>query len=157
MVALQLLRYLVRIWEDAQKQLKPRPLPSAIPLVVYHGVGAWSVPVEFDALLGDIPDALHQYVPSFNFVLVDLGSIEDEALSSNLRVRLFLKTLKYILRGDLPERIGDILKDAAHSIWWTSCESWSTLTMGRSRWVRIRCVMCFAISIRNVRRKLWDI
>src|SRR5262249_5007708 len=112
-VAFQLLRYLVRIWDDWRKQSKTRLLPPVIPLVVYHGSSAWNVPIEFITLFGEIPGELRTFLPSFNFALVDLGRLEDEKLTSNARLRIYLMAFKYNMRDDLPERIGDILKDAS--------------------------------------------
>ncbi len=41
-IALQLLRYMVRIWEQSRKQQpKAKKLPIIIPLVLYHGRNTW--------------------------------------------------------------------------------------------------------------------
>ena len=42
-VALYLLMYMVRIWMQYLKQEKKRPLPTILPLVVYHGKTQWNV------------------------------------------------------------------------------------------------------------------
>lgn len=114
LVPLQVLRYMVRIWDSWLKQGNPRPLPLVVPFVVYHGARAWNIPAGFGALFGDIPEALRPYLPAFDHALADLGRIEDEALSRNLRLRAFLKALKYILRSDLPERMDVVLAEAPH-------------------------------------------
>jgi hypothetical protein len=43
---------------------------------------------------------------------VGLPRIKDDALSRHVRLRAFLKTLKYIQRQDLPERIDIVLAEA---------------------------------------------
>lgn len=113
LVGLQLLRYLARFWDAWERQGNQRPVPPVIPVVVYHGARAWTVPTSFAALFGDVPAALCRHLPAFEFALIDLGRIEDEALSADLRLRAFLKALKYILRPDLPERIDVVLAEAA--------------------------------------------
>lgn len=110
-VGLQLLRYMTRIWDDHLRQGKARPLPPILPLVVYHGVRPWSVPAEFQALFGAVPDVLHRYLPQFVHALSDLGRIDDTDLSGEVRLRAFLKTLKYILRPDLPNLLHVVVAD----------------------------------------------
>ena len=56
---------------------------------------------------------LRPFLPSFRHALVDLVRIDDEALSQHIRLRAFLKALKYVLRPDLPERIDIVLAEAA--------------------------------------------
>ncbi|MFN3076383.1 MAG: Rpn family recombination-promoting nuclease/putative transposase [Alphaproteobacteria bacterium] len=68
---------------------------------------------DFASLFGDIPEALRPYLPAILFALVDLARIGDDTLSSHIRLRSFLKTLKYILRADLPDRMAVILAEAS--------------------------------------------
>ena len=49
-VALQLLRYRVRVWESAIRQENVKQLPVVIPLVLYHGQAVWNVSTQFSAL-----------------------------------------------------------------------------------------------------------
>jgi len=85
-VALQLLKYVLRIWErELAKDPKPQGLPPVIPLVVYHGESAWSAP----QCLWDLLDpavreepALGRLTPSFDFLVDDLTEATDEALFS---------------------------------------------------------------------------
>jgi hypothetical protein len=44
---------------------------------------------------------------------VDFARIEDNALSAHIRLRAFLKALKYVLRSDLPEHLGVLLAEGA--------------------------------------------
>jgi len=44
---------------------------------------------------------------------VDFARIEDTALSAHIRLRAFLKALKYILRPDLPERLKVLFAEGA--------------------------------------------
>jgi hypothetical protein len=39
--ALQLLKYMVGVWELHLKQFPGQILPTIIPLVIYHGIGPW--------------------------------------------------------------------------------------------------------------------
>lgn len=76
---LELLGYMVRIWED---YLKEHPdadrLPAIVPTVVYHGDGAWTKPLTMMELL-DVEPAmaalLGRHVPDFQFRLDDLSPV----------------------------------------------------------------------------------
>ena len=97
---LQLLRYVVRIltqwYEQNQEQL---PLPTVLPLLVHQGPGSWKPSCEFSDLFGTVPASLSPYLPSFRHALVDLALVGDLALSTEVRLRAFLKALKYSRRS----------------------------------------------------------
>jgi predicted transposase/invertase (TIGR01784 family) len=110
---LQLLRYIVRIltrWYDDHERL---PLPLVLPLVAHHGPDGWKFSCEFQDLFGAVPGPLRPYMISFSHALVDFARIEDNALSTHIRLRAFLKALKYVLRPDLPEHLGVLLAEGA--------------------------------------------
>jgi predicted transposase/invertase (TIGR01784 family) len=109
---LQLLRYVVRIlvsWYDQNKRL---PLPPVLPLLAHHGSKGWRLSCEFADLFGDVPTPLRQYLPSFRHALVDLARIDDGALSAQVRLRAFLKALKYAPRRGLRKRMEILLAEA---------------------------------------------
>lgn len=116
MVALQLLRYMVRIWDRAVREGE-RQLPAIVPLVVYHGAEAWRVPTGFASLCGSVASELAPYVPDFRFELADLGRIEDERLSGLGHLRAGLMALKYIFADQLVERLPDLLRAAGEGDW----------------------------------------
>ena len=79
-VALQLLRYLARIWERLDRDAGGEgPLAPILPLVVYHGKPEWSTPTRFSSMLAGA-DELKPYLLDFPFGLLDAGQVEDEAL-----------------------------------------------------------------------------
>jgi len=53
-------------------------------------------------------------LPQFEHALCDLGRIADDDLSAERRLRAFLKTLKYILRPDLPRLLHVVVADFIH-------------------------------------------
>jgi len=121
LVAFQLLRYMVRIWELSLKQQseqrKPQPrrqktplrLPPIFPLVVYHGLDKWTVSTEFYGLFGDLPVALRAYIPNYRYWLADLSAIKDDELKGYVILKVGLLLLKYIQRDELGERLSEIL------------------------------------------------
>jgi len=110
---LQLLRYVVRVlvrwYEQNGKRL---PLPSVLPLLAHQGPEGWTHPCEFVDLFGPVSESLRPYLPSFRHALVDLGPMDDHALSADVRLRAFLSALKYRRRPDLDDRVGLVLADA---------------------------------------------
>ena len=110
---LQLLRYIVRILTRWYKEHERLPLPPVLPLVAHHGPDGWELSCEFQELFDAVPEPLRPYTISFRHALVDFARIEDNALSAQIRLRAFLKALKYVLRRDLPERLDVLLAEGA--------------------------------------------
>jgi predicted transposase YdaD len=106
---LQLLRYVVRILAKWYGENKCLPLPVVVPLVAHQGPGGWKCSTQFIDLFGPVPEPLRPYLVSFRHALVDLAHIDDDALSADPRLRAYLKTLKYVQRQDLPQRLAGIL------------------------------------------------
>ena len=110
---MQLLRYVVRILTHLYKQNQPKlPLPPVLPLLANQGPGDWKYSCEFADLFGAVPAQLSPYLPSFRHALVDLARVGDLALSTEVRLRAFLKALKYSRRSDLPDCIDILLAEA---------------------------------------------
>jgi predicted transposase YdaD len=81
-VSLQLLRYMVRIWERYRAHASEVTyLPPILPLVVHHKDGGWVAGTCFDDMIDpavrDIPE-LAQFIPRFAFLLDDVGRATDE-------------------------------------------------------------------------------
>ncbi len=98
-VALQLLRYLVRIWERLDRDAKGTGLLAPIlPLVIYHGKPEWITSARFSAMLA-ASDEMRPHLLDFPFGLLDVGQVEDEQLSSEKELRAGLIVLKYAPRA----------------------------------------------------------
>lgn len=109
---LQLLRYVTRVLVQWHRENKRLPLPAVVPLLAHHGPSGWSISPDFEEMYGRVASPLRPYLVSFRHALVDLARIDDHALSQHLRLRAFLKALKYILRADLAEHLESLLADA---------------------------------------------
>ncbi len=97
-VALQLLRYLVRIWERLDRDTEGKELlPAIFPLVVYHGKSKWKTPLNFSAIVA-APEEARGHVLDFPFGLLNLGQVEDRELSQESELRAGLTVLKYSTR-----------------------------------------------------------
>ena len=104
-VALQLLRYMVRIWERASAD--GEPLEPVLPVVFYHGRPTWKVEQELHGLIPP-PDWMTPFVPQFRYHLCDLNRFDDEQLAGAAQLRAMMLTFKYIARDELRERVRQI-------------------------------------------------
>lgn len=106
LVALQLLRYMIRFWERQTKD--NNPLEPIIPLVIYHGEKAWRSPTEFLALLNPL-EGLRPYLPNFRYHLSDFSHLSNEDIRGEIWLRVSLATLRAIFNPHLREELGDLL------------------------------------------------
>ena len=121
-IAFQLLRYMVRIWEQQQQQLKqtkktkkqiPKFSPKPIlPLVIYHGATQWHVDLSFAALFNTmhLPEVLKKYIPNYEYLLFDLSQYSDEEIKGQAILQSSILLLKYIFRDDLLLALRKILE-----------------------------------------------
>jgi predicted transposase/invertase (TIGR01784 family) len=81
---LQLLRYMVRIWEQCLAQKSPPPtLPPIIPVIVHHSETGWTAPTHFHALFEEhamVDAELRRLTPEFEVQLDDISHLSDEEL-----------------------------------------------------------------------------
>ena len=100
--ALQLLGYLVQTWGRlALECAGAKKLPPIVPVVLYHGATRWKGPRTFLELVEPIAAKLGVKPLDFGIVLIDLGAIDDDALSKEPTLRAGLLTLKYATREKL--------------------------------------------------------
>jgi predicted transposase/invertase (TIGR01784 family) len=113
-VALQLLRYQVKIWEQFLKQHPTaETLPPILPLVLYHGTRRWQVAPAFQDLIAPLDEALAPYVPQFRYALYDLSRYPPEALRGPVLSQLVLLALKHIFSPDPRIPLAEILQRIA--------------------------------------------
>jgi predicted transposase YdaD len=95
--ALQLLRYVVRIWQRCRRDEPERArLPPVLPLVLHHGPQRWRAPRDLRALLDldGLPSEFAAQQPAFWFPVDDLTAQGEHALHQrNLSVRSLLPLL----------------------------------------------------------------
>ncbi|MBS1253614.1 MAG: Recombination-promoting nuclease RpnA [Anaerolineales bacterium] len=106
LIAFQLLRYMVRIWEVVPRGAKNK-LRSIIPLVLYHGERVWKVKLNFGSLF-EGPEELKRYFPDFEYHLIDLSDYSDEEIIGEVLLQASLLLLKHIFDPALAERLPDI-------------------------------------------------
>lgn len=111
LVAYQLLRYQVRIWErqlQEEKQLSP-----IIPLVIYHGERPWRIATDFASLLVKdeaMLDTLRPHLPRFVYELRDFSHLSSEEIRGELWLRATLATLRSIFDPNLHAQLPHLIE-----------------------------------------------
>jgi len=107
-IALRLLRYMVRIWEECLQSRPKDPLPVILPVVLAQNSRAWKLQPAFSELL-EVPAGLEQtlrpFIPDFLFRLVQLAQIPFEAIRGTPAGIMVLRVMK-------AERDGALLSQA---------------------------------------------
>lgn len=85
---IQLLRYMLEIWERAVKEKKR--LPLIIPIIVYHGKKRWNLK-PFESYFEGWSETLRPYLPAFDYLLTDLSGLSDEEII-NIEARFLINT-----------------------------------------------------------------
>ena len=81
-IALRLLRYMVRIWEEWIRLFgNSKPLPVIFPVVLAQDRRIWKLSTQFSALFGNAAslDFLLPFLPDFAFRLIQLAAIPFDA------------------------------------------------------------------------------
>lgn len=101
--ALQLLKYMVRIWERKLEESPTGKIPLIIPMVVYHGQEKWNASRRLSGMIehyGDLPAAVTKYIPEYEYILYNLSACTDQELPGDILLRIILKTLREIFNKD---------------------------------------------------------
>ena len=98
---LQLLKYQTRIyeaWANREENKGKRPPPILL-LLIYHGKRRWNIPRSLRGWI-DSHGLSGLSLLNFKYIFVDLGAIDDSALSNHPVLRAGLLALKYAQRYD---------------------------------------------------------
>ncbi len=107
MAAFQLLRYMVRIWE--QRHRDGFLLCPIIPLIVYHGAQTWKTARTLREIVRP-PEELACFIPDFVALLYDLGERSDDEITGKAMTQAALLLLKYIVRDEFSDRVTEIIR-----------------------------------------------
>ncbi len=98
---IQLLKYIVRIWEQNVK--RKEPVQTVIPIIFYHGKQKWeyaSLDKYFDAFDND----LKIFTPIFEYLLIDLSHLSDDEIKDNMFATIENKILINIMKDIFDEK-----------------------------------------------------
>ena len=95
---IQLLRYMLEIWEDCEKN--KLPLMPVIPIIVYHNADEkrhWKYK-PFSAYFKEVDDFLRPFIPSFEYELTDLTNLSEQEWQT-LKTGLLLHSFRTLQFG----------------------------------------------------------
>ncbi len=112
LTVLQLLSYIVRIWERRVRD--GLPLCTIIPIVVYHGASRWSAAQRLEDLVL-VPESMKDFQVRFGFQLLDLSQLPDDQIIGDPLLQSTLCLLKYSRSTRLASELRHILELVAAS------------------------------------------
>ena len=101
MVALQLLTYMVRIWNQKINKRIDTHIPVIIPMVIYHGETKWKISPKFSDLIlnfDTLPEEVKQMIPDYRYQLYDLSQFSDEDIKGNAELMIALSVSRDIFK-----------------------------------------------------------
>ena len=109
-ISLQLLKYMIKIWELKLKQKENDKLPLIVPMVVYHNKKEWDVGLKLSDMMVDIPKEIENYFPDYKYILQDLSDYSHEEIQGISILKVFLDILTSVNREDFKERFIEALE-----------------------------------------------
>jgi predicted transposase YdaD len=99
---LRLLGYMLRIWEQHERQHgKSEPLPPILPIVLHHAAHCWRSPVRFADLFAvdhGTRELLAPWLPDFGYVLDDLAAIDSADIHARNGLTAFARLVLFALQ-----------------------------------------------------------
>ena len=113
--AVQLLRYMVMLWEEALRgELPVQGLPVVIPIVIYHGSRPWPGKQIKDLFPND--PVLAEFLPDFRIIVYDLPRMPLESIKGDLASNLILLLFK-AMKADVPlVHVVDLIKSLIETL-----------------------------------------
>lgn len=118
---LQVLSYLLRIWEEQQRG--NAPLNPIFALVIYHGMTPWNAPTNIRELLGTEFDAFELQL-NFQLKILDLTSWTENQQETSPILTSTLQLLKYSRRPELVRLLKEIFERWRDSLVSQSFKEW---------------------------------
>ncbi|MBC3798665.1 Rpn family recombination-promoting nuclease/putative transposase [Acetobacterium tundrae] len=114
-VVLQLLNYMVRIWEQKAVKENARQIPVIIPILIYHGKEKWGIGdtladliIDYDAL----PEEVKEMTPNFRYQIYDLSQFSDEDIKGNAQLAITLSIFRDVFQKSSQAVLDTIIQAA---------------------------------------------
>ena len=102
LVILQLLKYIVRIWEEKYDR-KSNRLPIVIPMVIYHGENKWNVQTKLMKLIqgiDELPEEMKKYIPTYEYEVYDLSPSAQMGIAGMALTKAVLEVMRVVVISD---------------------------------------------------------
>ena len=104
----QLLRYELNIWDTQERNTPKQPLSVIIPILIYQGRKPWSIPSNFRSQYQG-HESMRRFWPDFDYELVDLSEIDEEALKDALLWRVVWYTMQLAIDREEIDGLPEII------------------------------------------------
>lgn len=112
-IAIQLLNYMIRIWDDKTLKEKQEKIPMIIPMVVYHGKENWNIGLKLSDHMegyGELPEEVKKHIPEYEYLIYDLSGYTDDDIKGDIQLQIVIKILRSIFKAD--EEFFNVFKEA---------------------------------------------
>jgi hypothetical protein len=104
-VALQLVKYIIRIWyRELDRNQGTRKLPPILPVVFYHGKRHWKAPLNLAELVA-CPAGYERFVPDYDYELLNCAAIPDDRLEGDRPLGGVVMVYKHAFDEDFGEHL----------------------------------------------------
>jgi predicted transposase YdaD len=96
MTGVQLLKYIIAIWEQKVYKEKKAKLPIIIPILIYHGKSRWSEGCNLRHHIEgykDLSENIKKYIPDYNFNIYDFSDSGEIEIKGNFKLMVYLKII----------------------------------------------------------------
>lgn len=103
---LQLLRYMLEVWDREAK--KDQPLSLVLPILIYHGKEAWTYRQFRTYFGGNLDEELSVFAPLFEFLVADFQAETYAEINNRFRMtslRIGFRLMKSIRDEDILEKL----------------------------------------------------
>jgi predicted transposase/invertase (TIGR01784 family) len=109
-VGLQLLKYILAIWERERANNKGiKKLPMIIPYVFYHGKEDWKYETNLSSII-KYEDEFKEYIPNFKYILGNMGNYADEEITGTEVIKAAILLMKHIFDNDINKAVAKIIE-----------------------------------------------
>lgn len=108
-LVLQLLDYMVFIWQTKMKKENAKELPVIFPLVIYHNAARFKNKTTLGELIAGysrFTEDIRKLIPDYQFLLFDLSKYDNEEINGIAQLRIL-----FLLLRDVPVKEGKNLWD----------------------------------------------
>ena len=106
---LQVAKYMLNIWaRELEETRGAGKLPMILPVVFYHGSGAWTAPLSLAEMI-EVPEGVDDPLRGFTYGLRDLGRIDPLHLSRQPEVLAGLMALRFAYAETIPPDLLDLV------------------------------------------------
>lgn len=74
---LQLLKYIIKIWDNFKQANPKEKYPFVLPIVIYHGDQVWHRDVNILSLVSQVSDYHKGFIPKLDYILFDFNSLSN--------------------------------------------------------------------------------